>query len=325
MKFLNHSNFKKSIAITLCFLCAVFFASRSVIASLNADYIIYQAIYNNLTIMSYQSCEGMEFGWCASAMLMRYSGMGYDFAAFVYVFLIYGLISLFLLRIVNLYKLSYYYIIVGLLIFAVAFVRPEMASHLTRQYIAAALLVLAMMEMALKTKQFWWIAIFAPMFHVSALCMFPVFIYIRYSRFNFRGFLVMLFFLAGIFLIFKTPFFNDFVDWGLEVNIEPRILYNILYKIKYVAGGEDALPHWKAAFLATGLIAGMFFVRNQTLKIFVYCYSYFLWLMIVAYFFSQLYFVRLFHYAKVMLFALLVMIAVEQFLGSKNKTLFKQI
>ena len=121
------------------------------------------------------------------------------------------------------------------------------------------------------------------------------------------------------------PFFNDFVDWGLEVNIEPRILYNILYKIKYVAGGEDALPHWKAAFLATGLIAGMFFVRNQTLKIFVYCYSYFLWLMIVAYFFSQLYFVRLFHYAKVMLFALLVMIAVEQFLGSKNKTLFKQI
>jgi hypothetical protein len=256
----------------------------------------------------------MEPGWCISAMFMRYLNMSYDSAAFVYASFIYGLAIIFLLRIANVYGVNYSALIGAMLIFGFVFLRPEMASHLTRQYIAAVLLAFAILEMALDTSRVWWLAFLAAMFHISALCMLPIFIYFRYFRFELRNFLKMLLLLTGLLLIFKLTVLNSFVDWGLRVNIEPRILYNVLYKIKYIAGGEDALPIWKVAFLGMGLIVGLVFGRSRNVKVFVYCYAYFLWLMSVTYFLSQVYFVRLFHYGKIMLFGLLMVMAAEFFL-----------
>jgi hypothetical protein len=314
VNFLKKLNLKNLIALVVCLLSAVYFAVQSVTDNLQADYKIYEAIYNNLTLFDFQSCEGTELGWCMSAMFMQHCNMSYDLAAFVYALFIYGLAIIFLLRIATVYGVNYFALIGAMLIFGGAFLRPEMASHLTRQYIAAMLLAFAILEMALGTSRVWWLAFSAVMFHISALCMFPVFVYLRYFRFELKKFLGILLLLTGFLLVYKFPVFNSFVDWGLGVNIEPRILYNILYKIKYVAGGEDALPIWKFAFLGVGLIVGLVFGRSQNVKVFVYCYAYFLWLMSVTYFLSQVYFVRLFHHGKIMLFGLLMVMAAELFL-----------
>ncbi len=308
---LKKFNWNNLIALVFCLISAVYFAAEAVTDNLQADYKIYEAIYNNLTLFNFQSCEGVELGWCMSAMFMQHCNMSYDLVAFLYALLIYGLALLFLLRIANVYAINYYALIGAMLIFGGAFLRPEMASHLTRQYIAAMLLAFAIFEMALGTSRVWWLAFCAVTFHISALCMLPAFVYLRYFRFELKRFLGLLLLLTGFLLVFKLPVFNIFVDWGLGVNIEPRILYNILYKIKYVTGGEDVLPIWKFLLLGMGLIVGLVFSRSQNVKVLVYCYAYFLWLMSVTYFLSQVYFVRLFHYGKIMLFGLLMVMAAE--------------
>jgi EpsG family len=302
-----------------CIVLMAWLAMLSVDNNLQSDYRIYEAAYNGMVLFKFETCEGMELGWCLPAMLMSHYEMPYADVAFFFSFLIYGLTFGFLVRSAFIAGVTNYYAGVGLLIFGFAFLRPEMASHLTRQYLAAMFLLLAILELKSKGRLVWVWFVFAVMFHISALVMFPVFVCIRNFEFELKKLLGVMGVLTGLLFLAKLEFFRGFVDWGLAVNIEPRILYNILYKIKYIAQQDDVLPFWKGAVLGFGVFVAIPFLKMVRVKAFFYCYAYFLWLMAVTHHFSTIYFVRLFHYEKIILFGMVVMIAFELLSTHSNR------
>ncbi len=294
--------------------CIVFIAWLSMLSvanNLQSDYRIYEAAYIGIPIWGIDSCQGMELGWCVPAMVMSQYGLPYSDAAFVFSFVIYGLILYFLIRCAQISGVSVFYVGAALMIFSLAFLRPEMASHLTRQYMAAAFLLLAVLELQSRGSMVWVWFIFAVMFHISALSMLLIIAYIRGFGFELKKLVGLLCLLTTLLFLTKLDLFHEFVNWGLAINVEPRILYNILYKIKHIAQQEDALPFWKFAILCFGLCGAIPFIKNPKVKTFVYCYAYVLWLMAVAYIFFPFYFVRFFHYEKIMLFGLVMVIAFE--------------
>lgn len=219
--------------------------------------------------------------------------------------------SLFLIRCVQISGVSVYYVGAALMVFSIAFLRPEMASHLTRQYIAAAFLLLAVSALQSRGPMAWVWFVFAVMFHISAFSMMPIIAYIRKFGFELKKLLGLLCLLTVFLFLTKLELFQGFVNWGLAINIEPRILYSILYKIRYVANQEDILPFWKFAALCLGLCIALLFIKNRKIKGFIYCHAYVLWLMAVAYIFFPLYFARFFHYGKIMFFGIATVIAFE--------------
>jgi hypothetical protein len=294
--------------------CIVFIAWLSMLSvanNLQSDYRIYEAAYIGIPVLGIDSCQGMELGWCVPAMVMSHYDLPYSDVAFFFSFVIYGLILYFLIRCAQISGVSVFYVGAALMVFSVAFLRPEMASHLTRQYIAAALLLLAVLALQSSGPMVWVWFVFAVMFHISAFSMLPIITYIRKFGFELKKLLGLLCLLTGLLFLTKLELFQDFVSWGLAINIEPRILYNILYKIKHIAQQEDALPFWKFAVLCIGLCGAIPFMKNINVKIFFYCYTYVLWLMAVAYIFFPFYFVRFFHYEKTMLFGIATVIAFE--------------
>lgn len=303
----------------MCILLIAWFAMLSLENNLQSDYRIYEATYNGMVLFKFETCEGMELGWCLLAMLMSHYEMPYADVAVFFSFLIYGLTFGFLVRSAFIAGVTNYYAGVGLLIFGFAFLRPEMASHLTRQYLAAMFLLLAILELMSKGRLVWVWYVSAVMFHISALVMLPVFVYIRNVGFELKKTFGVMGMLTGLLFLVKLDFFRGFVDWGLAVNIEPRILYNILYKIKYIAQQEDVLPYWKSAVLGFGFFVAIPFLKMVRVKAFFYCYAYLLLIMAVTHHFSPIYFVRLFHYAKINLFGMVVMIAFGLLAAHSNR------
>lgn len=301
----------KVVYWTGCILYIAWLSMLSVENNLQSDYRIYEAAYKEMPILGFNSCQGMELGWCVPAMVMSQYDMPYSDVAFVFSFFIYGLTLYFLIRCAQIFDVSIFYQGAALVIFSLAFLRPEMASHLTRQYLAATFLLLVVLELKSRGPMVWVWLIFAGMFHVSAFSMLPIFAYIRKFGFELKKILGLLCLFTGLLFLTKLQLFGDFVNWGLAINIEPRILYNILYKIKHIAQQEDALPFWKLAVLCFGLCGAIPFRQNTQVKIFLYSYAYVLWLMAVTYLVFPYYFARLFHYEKIILFGLMVVIAFE--------------
>ena len=294
-----------------CFAYIAWVSILSVENNLQSDYRIYEAVYKGMVLLKFETCEGMELGWCLPAMLMSHYQLPYADAAFFFSFIIYCFIFSFLVRCANIAGVDKFYAGVALLIFGFVFLKPEMASHLTRQYLAAIFLLLAILELQAKGRMVWlWFA-FAAMFHISALIMLPILVYIRKFGFELKKLIGVVGLLTGLLFLTKLEFFREFVDWGLAIKIEPRILYNILYKIKYISQQEDALPLWKMVVLGFGFFAAIPFLKQVRAKVFLYCYAYFLWLMAVTHYFSPIYFVRLFHYAKIIFFGMAVVITFE--------------
>ncbi len=67
----------------------------SVTNNLQADYRVYEAAYKGMSILGLDSCQGMELGWCLPAMVMSQYDLPYSDVAFVFFFIIYGLILYF--------------------------------------------------------------------------------------------------------------------------------------------------------------------------------------------------------------------------------------
>ena len=291
----------------------------SVVNNLQSDYRVYEAIYKGVTLFGLDSCGGMELGWCLPAMLMSHYGVPYADLAFIFSFIIYGLTLYFLVRCAQISEVNVFYVGWALMIFGFVFLRPEMASHLTRQYIAAAFLLLVVLELQSRGRMVWVWFVFAVMFHISALSMLPVIAYIRNFGFELKKLLGLVFLLTGLLFLTRLELFHDFVEWGLAIDIQPRILYNILFKIKYMIQTDDALPLWRFAVLCFGFCISILFMKNTKVKVFFYCYAYVLWLMAVIYIFFPYYFVRLFHYEKIIFFGIAVVIAFELLSKRSNR------
>jgi hypothetical protein len=67
----------------------------SVANNLQADYRVYEAAYKGMSIFGFDSCQGMDLGWCVPAMVMSQYDLPYSDVAFVFSFVIYGLILYF--------------------------------------------------------------------------------------------------------------------------------------------------------------------------------------------------------------------------------------
>jgi EpsG family len=300
--------------LSLCILIAVVCSVLSVSNNIASDYVAYSKLYQGLQFGNFSTCEGVEIGWCIPSMLFHEMAFDYAHVAFLFSLLIYSLALIFILDTVDKYRIKQWYAILAIVFFTVFIIRPEMASHLTRQYLAAMFLMLSMSATSRLWRIFWFSI--AALFHISILFLFPVLLAAHYGGFTARrifGTLVVL----GMALIFlKSNMSIQLADWALSINVRPRILYNIFFKLKNVSHQYGFVSSWKCLLIFLGVFPVLVFSYKKEVKFFVECYLYYIVFMAFIYFASPIYFERFFHYGKILLFYALMITACEVVTGN---------
>jgi hypothetical protein len=298
---------------------AIFCSVLSVSNNIASDYLAYSELYKGLQFGRFSTCEGVEIGWCIPSMLFHEVGFDYAHVAFLFSLLIYSLALIFILNSVDKYRIKHWYAILAYLFFVVFIIRPEMASHLTRQYVAAMFLMLSMSATSGRWRLFWFSA--AALFHISILFLLPVLLAAHYGGFTVRRVFGTLMVLGMVLVFLKSNLSIQLADWALSINVEPRILYNIFFKIKNVSHQYGSVSSWKCLLIFLGVFPVIFFAYKKEVRFFVECYLYYIVFMIFVYFASPIYFERFFHYGKILLFYALIITLCETVNGNLKRRL----
>jgi len=285
------------------FFCAAFFiVSLSIFSienNLGSDYLVYEELYRSLDILDFSTCEGIEPGWCIPAQIFNYAGVAFPYFALLLSITIYGLAYFFTRSITRFFSISSWFAVLGLILFSIIAVTPEMASHLTRQYIAGAILLVALLNQ--KKYLFIPLCLLATLFHVSALIFLPA-LWGMQSRKPYQVLFAYALILLASLIFLSSNSYGTFINLALSQNDLPRLIYNIFYKLKFVSPIDSSLPIEKSIYLLLGLTP-IIFNKNPLLFRIFYINVYFLFFMGFLANFSSNFYVRYFHYGKIFVFA----------------------
>jgi EpsG family len=300
-------------SLSICILIAVVCSVLSVSNNIASDYVAYGELYKGLQFGDFSTCEGVEIGWCIPSMLFHEMAFDYAHVAFLFSLLIYSLVLIFILDTLDEYRIKQWYAILAIVFFTVFIIRPEMASHLTRQYLAAMFLMLSMSATGRLWRIFWFSI--AALFHISILFLFPVVLAAHYGGFTARRIFGTLVVLGAALIFLKSNFSIQLADWALSINVRPRILYNVFFKLKNVSHQYGFVSSWKCLLIFMGIFPALLFLQKKAVKFFAECYLYYIVFMIFIYFASPIYFERFFHYGKIFLFYSLMIAMCEVAVG----------
>ena len=250
-KILGSGDFQKkpsssqvSLAAFSIFLFSILLAILAIEKNLGTDFEIYKAWYFNLDPWSINSCEGFESAFCLIGMGMSKVGITFSFFLALHVLCIYFFIFFTILHVSSGDRVSFYSGLLFIATVPLVLLKPEIASHLTRQYIAGAILCLCLINKNRTAQGF--LVILASMFHISAVVfMVPLFFRVR----------LQIYLLFLIFVLFASYPFGLLLNYIISVSgtdlLDPnfsRLLYNVFHKLEAYSGRSGADVFGRAGF-----------------------------------------------------------------------------
>ncbi len=301
---------KNAILYNVVSLCtAALFAFLSVYWHLDGDYVLYRQWYIDLVLRDISSCHAMELGYCALGLSLKSINASPEFFIFLGSLQIYILAQIFVGRVArsNLFLSLSMFLVFGLL-----FLKPEMASHLQRQYIAALFILIAFTFDSAAFKII--LVLLATMFHTSAIAFaIPVLVPIR------AGYSLILAGAGLAVMPIGSVLYVTVADWiksSLTIGYDGLYLVrHLFYKLDIYFEYGQAMPVAKAGLLFMG--GGIAFIHvtrhssNTKSKIALAVLSMSIFLTLALWQASPIMAERFFHYGKIFLFASIVYAAAD--------------
>jgi hypothetical protein len=240
---------KKYAFNVIVFLFLVLISYIAIVNNLDSDYKVYQLWYSELSFSNSHSCQGFEPFFCALGRLANFLGLGFSTFVFLIVLFMYMTYFQVIQQTVNIlnekvgeYELMINRLLVIFLLFIFVFfiLKPEMASHLIRQFLAASLIIYAVFRGGLVLK--FSLVLVAGFIHFSSfLLMIPLVFALYFSVFLKKKLDLFLFLFLLIFPLvgFALSYFTldiiariySLLSYYEFSSVENREIYNIVYKI----------------------------------------------------------------------------------------------